>query len=99
MECNFITLQRRCSYRFHLRWGHLPKQVFSLFAGWWGVPFGLFATPTQIVRNLIAPMLPWDVPSPDFRRAMLFDLVHPPDGRVGEDRVSASADSAVSVNS
>jgi hypothetical protein len=48
--------------------------AFSLAAGWWGIPFGLFLTPTQIVRNLIALAQSNDRPSADFRRTMLFDL-------------------------
>lgn len=27
---------------------------FSLFFGWWGIPFGIILTPIQIIRNIIA---------------------------------------------
>lgn len=39
---------------------------FSLFAGWWGIPWGIFMTPVQIVKNVIGlasppnPMQPSD---------------------------------------
>ena len=26
--------------------------VFSLFCGWWGVPFGIFVTPVQLWKNI-----------------------------------------------
>jgi len=26
--------------------------VFSLIAGWWGVPWGIFITPLQVIRNI-----------------------------------------------
>jgi hypothetical protein len=48
--------------------------ALSLLVGWWGVPFGLFVTPTQIVRNLMALIASNGRPSADFRRAMQFEL-------------------------
>lgn len=34
-------------------WGKLKGCVISFFFGWWGFPFGLIATPIQILRNVI----------------------------------------------
>jgi hypothetical protein len=33
--------------------GHL---LFSMVAGWWGFPWGIFITPVQLVRNVVALM-------------------------------------------
>jgi uncharacterized protein (DUF58 family) len=30
----------------------LPYTLLSLFAGWWGFPFGLISTPIAIMQNL-----------------------------------------------
>ena len=27
---------------------------FSLMTGWWGVPWGVFVTPVQVIRNIVA---------------------------------------------
>jgi hypothetical protein len=76
------------SFIFLTRWGTDPRiecapcgrirqakaLCLSLVAGWWVVPFGIFLTPTQVVRNLIALAQPNDRPSADFRRTVLFDL-------------------------
>ncbi len=35
------------------RKSQLGGLLYSLIAGWWGIPFGLLMTPVQIVRNLI----------------------------------------------
>ena len=32
----------------------LGGAAFSLFAGWWGFPWGLILTPVQITRNIVA---------------------------------------------
>jgi hypothetical protein len=32
----------------------LGNAAFSLFLGWWGIPWGLIMTPVQIVRNIVA---------------------------------------------
>jgi hypothetical protein len=84
----------RCS-----RARQMKALVLSVFAGWWGVPFGLFLTPTQIVRNLVALVLPREVPSPDFRRAMLFDLAYRMTGDYEEDTAIATANPAIVINS
>jgi hypothetical protein len=34
--------------------GQARDALFSLALGWWGLPFGLFVTPIQIVRNIAA---------------------------------------------
>ena len=45
--------------------------LFSGFLGWWGIPWGLFITPMQIVRNISALRRSTDpfVPSDELRRA------------------------------
>ena len=40
---------RRCGMRAQLADG-----AFSLLFGWWGIPWGLFMTPVQVVRNVVA---------------------------------------------
>ena len=32
--------------------------LFSMTLGWWGLPWGIFMTPVQIVRNLLALVFP-----------------------------------------
>ena len=32
----------------------LGDAAFSLFLGWWGIPWGLLITPVQIIRNIVA---------------------------------------------
>lgn len=39
---------RRCG-----RLEQVKDSLFSLFLGWWGLPWGLIVTPIQIVRNLV----------------------------------------------
>lgn len=34
-------------------WSKLKGCVISFFFGWWGIPFGLIATPIQILRNFV----------------------------------------------
>ncbi|HXH41967.1 MAG TPA: hypothetical protein VNN08_25305 [Thermoanaerobaculia bacterium] len=40
---------RPCGFR-----SQLGNAAFSLFLGWWGIPWGLIMTPVQIVRNIVA---------------------------------------------
>jgi hypothetical protein len=44
--------------------------LFSGLLGWWGIPWGLFITPMQIVRNIAALRRSTDpvVPSDELRR-------------------------------
>jgi hypothetical protein len=43
LECRSCARKRQ--------WGDLS---YSLVAGWWGVPWGIFVTPVQVIRNIIA---------------------------------------------
>lgn len=43
----FVTGCRSCGNR-----QRLGDAIYCFILGWWGVPYGLFATPTNIVRNL-----------------------------------------------
>jgi hypothetical protein len=50
---------------------HQIKAIaFSGALGWWGIPFGLFITPYQLVRNVAGMLRRADRPSPDFVRVM-----------------------------
>jgi hypothetical protein len=40
---------RPCGFR-----SQLGNAAFSLFLGWWGIPWGLVMTPVQVVRNIVA---------------------------------------------
>jgi len=45
----------------------LTGAVFSLFLGWWGIPWGLVFTPIQIARNLYGIAHPPDPAKPSAR--------------------------------
>lgn len=49
--------------------------AFCLLLGWWGFPWGLILTPTQIIRNIVG-MFGRDssAPSEDLRRLVLVNL-------------------------
>lgn len=50
----------------------LGYTAFSLAFGWWGIPWGIFATPVQVIRN-VASML--CAPDPSRPSRHLQDLV------------------------
>jgi hypothetical protein len=54
----------------------LSGSAFSLFAGWWGFPWGLVMTPVQITRNIMAMSSGPDKsrPSEDLRKLVLVEL-------------------------
>lgn len=46
--------EARVACRACARKRQLEAALFCAALGWWGVPFGLFGTPVQIARNLLA---------------------------------------------
>ena len=49
--------------------------IYTGLLGWWGVPWGFFITPIQIIRNIIGMSRKVsDVPSPDFVRVVKLNL-------------------------
>jgi hypothetical protein len=56
----------------------IQDTVFSLFLGWWGLPWGIINTPVQIFRNLsgLAHKLPADHPSPALSHLVRRNLAH-----------------------
>lgn len=59
---------RDCSRKRQIR-----DLLFSVLFGWWGVPWGLFITPLQIIRNL-RDMSSTEVPSYRFKQIIKLDL-------------------------
>lgn len=49
---------------------------FSLFFGWWGVPWGVLVTPAQIIKNIMALAIPPnpDIPSKKLERMVRINL-------------------------
>ncbi|MEM7811534.1 MAG: hypothetical protein AAF532_08675 [Planctomycetota bacterium] len=62
----------------------LGALAWSLFAGWWGVPWGLVMTPVQIGRNVTGLVNPPDdsEPSEALRQMLKFELAE----RIAEKR-------------
>jgi hypothetical protein len=56
--------------------GQLGGALFSLFLGWWGLPWGFILTPVQITRNCIGMCGGPDLsrPSADLRKLVQVDL-------------------------
>lgn len=54
----------------------LNDAAFSFFAGWWGVPWGLFVTPVQVIRNVVALLSTDPGPSRRFQQVIKIDLAH-----------------------
>ena len=53
----------------------VKDSLFSLFLGWWGLPWGIIITPIQIMRNLAGLLKqPGSQPSPQLRRLVLIHL-------------------------
>jgi hypothetical protein len=52
----------------------IKGMLYSLFLGWWGVPFGLIITPFQIIRNVIEMTRNSAQPSADFIRIARINL-------------------------
>jgi hypothetical protein len=52
----------------------LKALLLSLLVGWWGVPFGVFITPVQVVRNIKGLVGGRTGPSPELRRIVLLKL-------------------------
>ncbi len=62
---------RSCGNKFRIK-----GLIYSLFLGWWGVPWGVVMTPLQIVRNLTGLLHPADnnTPSADLIRIVRIGL-------------------------
>ena len=63
IECRSCARKRQ--------WGDLS---YSLVAGWWGVPWGIFVTPVQVIRNIVALLHKSTGPSRRFQQVVKIDL-------------------------
>jgi hypothetical protein len=63
IECRSCARKRQ--------WGDLS---YSLVAGWWGVPWGIFVTPVQVIRNIVALLDTRSSPSRRFQQVVKIDL-------------------------
>ncbi len=48
--------------------------IYSLLAGWWGIPWGIFMTPVQIFKNVTAMLKPYKLSSPSVQLEQMVRL-------------------------